>query len=176
MDGFLNATPPEPEYTKLPVPDAQLSAKGLVVVPPGSSASTLRGETFQISAGEALGVAGKSGSGKTSLAKKCIYRFVTNPIRKLTFLNEKALGVCRGRSRKNNRYVRLIYLIYARLCIFQHWRRILNKALDLTTLSNLNVNLQAQLTTYDDQLLKRMAFRAAIDDLVQVSPCNINQT
>ncbi len=69
LDGFLNAIPPEPEHTKLPVPDGQLSVKGLVVVPPGSSAPILRGATFQISAGDALGVVGKSGSGKTSLAK-----------------------------------------------------------------------------------------------------------
>ncbi|WP_299985995.1 type I secretion system permease/ATPase [uncultured Ruegeria sp.] len=69
LDGFLNAVPPEPEHTNLPRPKAHLAVNGLAVVPPGSSAPTLRGATFEISAGDALGVVGKSGSGKSSLAK-----------------------------------------------------------------------------------------------------------
>ncbi|MEM1006086.1 MAG: type I secretion system permease/ATPase [Pseudomonadota bacterium] len=66
---FLDATPPEPAKTKLPVPKAHLVAKGLTVVPPGLQKPTLRNASVQLEPGKALGVIGKSGSGKTTLAK-----------------------------------------------------------------------------------------------------------
>ncbi|MEM9125701.1 MAG: type I secretion system permease/ATPase [Pseudomonadota bacterium] len=66
---FLDATPPEPAKTKLPVPKAHLVAKGLTVIPPGLQKPTLRNASVQLEPGKALGVIGKSGSGKTTLAK-----------------------------------------------------------------------------------------------------------
>ncbi len=66
---FLDETPPEQKRTKLPVPKAELEAKGLTVVPPGSKTPTLRNGSLQLKPGKALGVIGKSGSGKTTLAK-----------------------------------------------------------------------------------------------------------
>lgn len=66
---FLDATPPEPVKTKLPVPKAHLVAKGLTVIPPGLQKPTLRNASVQLEPGKALGVIGKSGSGKTTLAK-----------------------------------------------------------------------------------------------------------
>jgi len=69
LNKFLDATPPENERTKLPVPQAALNVQNLTVIPPGATAATLRNVTFQLASGEAIGVIGKSGSGKTTLAK-----------------------------------------------------------------------------------------------------------
>jgi ATP-binding cassette subfamily C protein len=43
--------------------------QGLAVVPPGGSAPVVRGLSFKLPAGQALGVIGPSGSGKSSLAR-----------------------------------------------------------------------------------------------------------
>jgi len=69
LNQFLDQTPPEAPRTKLPAPSAQLTAKGLTVIPPGAATPTLRGVTLTLEPGTALGVIGKSGSGKTTLAK-----------------------------------------------------------------------------------------------------------
>ncbi|WP_120633984.1 type I secretion system permease/ATPase [Ruegeria sp. EL01] len=69
LNKFLDQTPPEVARTKLPVPAANLEAKSLTVIPPGSNTPTLRNVTLSLEPGKALGVIGKSGSGKTTLAK-----------------------------------------------------------------------------------------------------------
>lgn len=69
LNQFLDSTPPETPRTKLPVPEARLTAKGLTVIPPGANGPTLRNASLQLEPGKALGVIGKSGSGKTTLAK-----------------------------------------------------------------------------------------------------------
>lgn len=69
LNQFLDQTPPEPNRTKLPTPEARLAAKALTVIPPGAAAPTLRNVTLSLDPGTALGVIGKSGSGKTTLAK-----------------------------------------------------------------------------------------------------------
>ncbi|WP_300072913.1 type I secretion system permease/ATPase [uncultured Ruegeria sp.] len=69
LNKFLDQTPPEIARTKLPVPAANLKAKSLTVIPPGSNTPTLRNVTLSLEPGKALGVIGKSGSGKTTLAK-----------------------------------------------------------------------------------------------------------
>ena len=66
---LLSMTPPPPPRTELPRPRAQLEVQGLTVVPPGMTAPVLRGLTFQLPPGQALGVIGPSGSGKSSLAR-----------------------------------------------------------------------------------------------------------
>jgi ATP-binding cassette, subfamily C, bacterial len=66
---LLANTPPPGPRTELPRPKAQLEVQGLTLVPPGSSAPVLRGLTFQLPPGQALGVIGPSGSGKSSLAR-----------------------------------------------------------------------------------------------------------
>jgi ATP-binding cassette subfamily C protein len=66
---LLSMTPPAPPRTELPRPRALVEVQGLTVVPPGQSAPVLRGLTFQLPPGQALGVIGPSGSGKSSLAR-----------------------------------------------------------------------------------------------------------
>lgn len=69
LAGFLGQTPPPPQRTDLPRPRAILEVQSLTVVPPEASTPVLRGLTFQLSPGQALGVIGPSGSGKSSLAR-----------------------------------------------------------------------------------------------------------
>ena len=69
---LLTRTPPPALRTKLPRPKAVLEVQGLTVVPPGSSAPVLRGVSFTVQPGQALGVIGTSGSGKSSLARALI--------------------------------------------------------------------------------------------------------
>ncbi len=66
---LLANTPPPPPRTELPRPQALLEVQGLAVVPPGSSAPVLRGLSFRLPPGKAMGVIGASGSGKSSLAR-----------------------------------------------------------------------------------------------------------
>lgn len=66
---LLARTPPLPPRTELPRPRAVLEVQGLTVVPPGAATPVLRGLSFQLPPGQALGVIGPSGSGKSSLAR-----------------------------------------------------------------------------------------------------------
>jgi ATP-binding cassette subfamily C protein len=69
LAGLLASTPQLPPRTELPRPQALLDVQGLAVVPPGGSAPVVRGLSFKLPAGQALGVIGPSGSGKSSLAR-----------------------------------------------------------------------------------------------------------
>lgn len=53
-------------------PEAHLSVKGVAVAPPATKSPTIAGIQFDLNPGEALGVIGKSGSGKTSLGRALI--------------------------------------------------------------------------------------------------------
>jgi len=66
---LLSQTPPEAARTPLPKPAAVLSVEGIIVVPPGENAPSLRGLTFGVNPGQACGVIGQSGAGKSSLAR-----------------------------------------------------------------------------------------------------------
>ncbi|MFE3838700.1 type I secretion system permease/ATPase [Pseudogemmobacter sonorensis] len=66
---LLSDVPPEPERTPLPRPKGRLEVQGLVIVPPGESQPVLRGVAFRLEPGQAMGVIGASGSGKSSLAR-----------------------------------------------------------------------------------------------------------
>jgi PrtD family type I secretion system ABC transporter len=64
------ATQPEREAAMpLPVPSGALSVEGLAYVHPGASDTVLRGISFELAAGEAMGLIGPSASGKTTLAR-----------------------------------------------------------------------------------------------------------
>ncbi|WP_308917082.1 type I secretion system permease/ATPase [Jannaschia sp. LMIT008] len=66
---LLSEIPPERERHPLPRPQAHLVAENLTVFPPGAQQATLRGIGFALKPGQAMGVIGPSGAGKTTLAK-----------------------------------------------------------------------------------------------------------
>ena len=66
---LLDTVPPEGARTPLPRPKALLTAENVTVVPPGAQQASLRAVSFVLKPGQAMGVIGASGAGKTSLAK-----------------------------------------------------------------------------------------------------------
>ncbi|MEX3016814.1 type I secretion system permease/ATPase [Gymnodinialimonas hymeniacidonis] len=69
LNGLLADEPETPARLDLPRPAAALEVASLSVVPPGSNVPTLRGVSFRVEPGEAVGIIGPSGSGKSSLAR-----------------------------------------------------------------------------------------------------------
>ena len=65
---LLRATTRERDVMDLPAPRATLGVERLVYGPPGGQA-IIKGMTFQIDAGEVVGVIGPSGAGKSTLAR-----------------------------------------------------------------------------------------------------------
>ena len=66
---LLHETPEEPERTPLPSPRPVLEAENLVVAAPGAKAAAVRGISFRVEPGQAVGIAGPSASGKSTLAR-----------------------------------------------------------------------------------------------------------
>ncbi len=69
LSEVLEKTPVEASKTQLPAPRGFVDAKNLAVLAPGEQVPVLRGINFSIDPGQALGVIGPSGAGKTTLAK-----------------------------------------------------------------------------------------------------------
>ena len=69
---FLRETPEEPERTPLPAPEALLEAENLVVLAPGARAPAVRGVSFRLEPGRAVGIAGPSASGKSTLVRALV--------------------------------------------------------------------------------------------------------
>jgi ATP-binding cassette subfamily C protein len=65
----LEKTPVEARKTQLPAPRGFVDARNLAVIAPGEQVPAIRGINFSIDPGQALGVIGPSGAGKTTLAK-----------------------------------------------------------------------------------------------------------
>lgn len=72
LSELLTRMPEEPVRTALPRPRAILEAQNLTVLPPGEQQAVLRMVSFRLEPGQALGVIGPSGSGKSSLARALI--------------------------------------------------------------------------------------------------------
>lgn len=66
---LLGAIPVEEARTELPKPKARLIADQVTVIPPGEQQASLRMISFKVEPGQAVGVIGTSGAGKSSLAR-----------------------------------------------------------------------------------------------------------
>ncbi len=66
---LLGEIPQDAPRTQLPKPRAILQAQNLTVVPPGQAQAALRGLSFRVEPGHAVGVIGPSGAGKSTLAR-----------------------------------------------------------------------------------------------------------
>ena len=66
---LLGQVRPADPKTQLPKPRARLEVQGLTVVPPGDQQPALRGVSFTVQPGSAVGVIGASGAGKSTLAR-----------------------------------------------------------------------------------------------------------
>ncbi|MGF6591337.1 type I secretion system permease/ATPase [Pseudomonas sp. 2835] len=69
LDGLLRTFPEPPAPMALPAPSGRLSVEQVSAGPPGKRVATLQQISFNLGAGEVLGVLGTSGSGKSTLAK-----------------------------------------------------------------------------------------------------------
>lgn len=69
LAGLLSEVAETPKRTELPKPEARLVAEQITVIPPGDKLATLRMLSFELMPGQAMGVIGASGAGKTTLAK-----------------------------------------------------------------------------------------------------------
>lgn len=66
---LLSDVPEDQKLLELPQPNARLTVEQLTVVPPGARQASLKLVNFTLSPGQAIGVIGPSGSGKSSLAR-----------------------------------------------------------------------------------------------------------
>ncbi|MCY4099992.1 MAG: ATP-binding cassette domain-containing protein, partial [Rhodobacteraceae bacterium] len=80
---LLNETPSDLTHTILPPPRAKLEIRGLTVAAPGANIPAVRGASFQLGPGQAVGIAGASASGKSTLARAIagVYRPVGGTVR-----------------------------------------------------------------------------------------------
>ncbi|MFC5068075.1 type I secretion system permease/ATPase [Flaviflagellibacter deserti] len=72
LQGLLNAIPEASEPVELPAPKNWLRVENLSVVPPGAASFAVRDASFQLRAGNALGIIGPTASGKSSLARALV--------------------------------------------------------------------------------------------------------
>ena len=69
---LLSRLPEQPARTALPAPKGWLKVDNLTVFPPSQTQASLRAVSFELHPGQALGVIGASGAGKSSLARALI--------------------------------------------------------------------------------------------------------
>jgi ATP-binding cassette subfamily C protein EexD len=69
LNELLDKVPPTPERMSLPAPSGVISAQGATITPPGAPGPVVKGATFQINAGEVVGIIGPSAAGKSTLAR-----------------------------------------------------------------------------------------------------------
>src|SRR5690606_22910778 len=69
LDKLLKAAPPRDKHTSLPRPKGHLVVENVVAAAPGGHEAILKGISFNINAGEVVGIIGPSASGKSTLAR-----------------------------------------------------------------------------------------------------------
>jgi len=72
LNKMLAILPDDDQRTTLPIPENTLSVKNIVVVPPGSNTASVLGVSFDLQAGDGLGIIGPSAAGKSSLARALV--------------------------------------------------------------------------------------------------------
>ncbi|MBC7139954.1 MAG: type I secretion system permease/ATPase [Defluviimonas sp.] len=72
LDRVLADMAPARPLPGLPVPRRELKVTELYAAPPGEAGATLHNLNFELKAGDALGVVGPSGAGKTNLARTLV--------------------------------------------------------------------------------------------------------
>jgi len=69
LNAFFQAVPEASEPLQLPEPKGQISVQSVTAAPPNTKTVVLHNVSFEIEAGQGLGVIGPSASGKSTLAK-----------------------------------------------------------------------------------------------------------
>jgi ATP-binding cassette subfamily C protein EexD len=69
LNDWLRRIPHAPNRMSLPAPTGRVSVESVTVIPPGAQLPALRSVSFEIAAGEIVGVVGPSAAGKTTLAR-----------------------------------------------------------------------------------------------------------
>jgi len=72
LEALMEQVPPTPMTMPLPAPRSSLAVEAVSVGPPGSQTITAGDVSFNLKAGEALGIIGASGSGKSSLLRAIV--------------------------------------------------------------------------------------------------------
>lgn len=72
LQSLFNATKENEDKMTLPEPKGALSVESIIVAPPGSKQPTIRGVSFAVEAGTAVGIIGPSAAGKSSLARALV--------------------------------------------------------------------------------------------------------
>ncbi len=75
---YLAATPTDAKHTPLPTPPAHLQISSVSLLPPGGKTAVIRAVSAEVKPGQALGIIGKSGAGKSSLGRAVLGLWPTN--------------------------------------------------------------------------------------------------
>lgn len=72
LNKLLSSLPDDDQRTALPEPKNTLAVENIVVVPPGAKTPSVQGVSFELEAGDGLGIIGPSAAGKSSLARAIV--------------------------------------------------------------------------------------------------------